>query len=391
MKRGVSILTSTLLLLSLTACGDGEDEIVYEESPIDLITEYSLGGGDDKAPAFYSDVFAYVAENILPVETVDPNAPVIELTKEEEKAAKAEAKKLEEANELLQKELDKENNRLSSIRLVAVQDPTEANQAVIDEATLAYEEWLIEQPIPTVATPEPSEGETEEPLSSETEVVALPTLEESGFLDDLEQASYSYTYDVSTTGYTGGQSTAGYVDYLTKSGFKIIDSFHPVNQEYYEMLTPDFTQRAGTVSLAKRASGTGRLMLLVVDWHYYGATVTVSYVDGTLWVAPPANNTSRGSLSISDAVEFLEKCNPVELGLVGNTMDDYNIYTSEGLVIINGVSFRQFNISGKAHDGNGNTFAGSYLINADGNTYSVDQITGAVIPLNVANVFDALG
>lgn len=416
MKSAFRILASALMLTALVSCGEGEEEIVYDPSPIDLPSEYTLSESDT-APVFFADVFTYIESNVVPVPeaTTEETEVPVELSKEEEKALEEETKRLEAAQELLALELTRENNKLGSVQLVAFRDPTEANDALIAEALLEYEELKASVvPAPTAPTEEgateegTAEGEaTQEPLSSEGDVSLEPAVDtvetvpvvdsapaivdEATYLQDLELAPYVYTYDVATTGYTGGQATANYADLMLKSKFKIIDAFHPVDNEYYEMLTPDFTQRAGTVTMAKMATGTERLMFVTVDWHYYGATVTVEYRDGTLWIAPVVKNTSSASLSISDAVGFLETRNPSDLGLSGSTMSEYNVYTGEGLVMMNGVSYRQFTISGKPTDGNGSTYGGTYLINAEGQTFSVNQVTGTVSPLNITNVFDTLG
>ncbi|MFI3254329.1 MAG: hypothetical protein R3Y63_08355 [Eubacteriales bacterium] len=401
MKSGMKMLLTTTLLLSLVSCGETEEVIVYEPSPYDLPVSYTLSESDT-APVFFADVFSYIEKNVLPVPEVDPYADMVELTKEEEKAKAAEQELIDAENELLQKELDAENAKLASIRLVSIFDPSENNALVLADALIEYEEYVIATlPSMPAATETETEGESEEQLSNEGEATLSPTVDETPvetvtiidemtFLQDYELESFVYTYDVTSTGYTGGQATAGYVSFMNSSGFKVIDSFHPVDGEHYEMLTPDFTQRAGTVCLGKKASGTERLMLITVDWNYNGAVVTVEYRDGTIWVAPPSNNNSKGSLSIDDAVAFLSSRSPSELGLSGTTMDSYNVYTAEGLVLINGVSYRKFNITQKSENGNGNVFAGSFLINADGVTFSVDQTTGAVYPMDIINVFDTM-
>lgn len=400
MKTGVKLLLSTSLLLSLVSCGDAEEVITYEDSPIEVPLEYVLSE-KDTAPAFYADMFAYAEANVVPEpEAADPDAAAVELTKEQEAEKKEEDARLAAANELLQKELDAENNQIRSIQLVKAYDPTEANAAAIDEATQEHEAQLAAAAEVSPA-PDP-EGTVEAPLSNETELedgaeVATPAVtttpvDDDSYLDDVTQEAFVYTYDISSTGKSGGQVTGSYIDYMTSSGFKIIDSFHPVNDEYYEMLTPDFTQRAGTVSIAKKASGTDRLFLIVVDWNYHGAVVTVDFRDGTLWVAPKVDSAaSKGALSISDAVNYLQTRNPTDLGLSGVSMNDYNVYTSEGVVMINGVSYREFTVTGKATETNGNTYGGRYLISAEGNVFTVDHTTGTAFPLNITNVYDTLG
>lgn len=391
MKKGVKLVTGLLLVLGLSACGDGEEEIVYEESPYDIPLEYSLG--EDSAPGFYADVFSYISENIAPpIETTEiPEGK--ELTKEEEKYLKEEEEKLTAANDLLQAELDKENNRLGSIRVVSVTDPSEKNADAIAARMEIYEEEKAEAAAIAAAEFQIIPDETEEQLSSDDDATLTATVvveEDFSFLEQVEQDGYVYHYDLSTTGYSGGQATSGYASHMLSAGFKIIDPFHPVGIEYYSMLTPDFTQRAGTVAFAKKASGTDRLILVMVDWYNYGATVSIEYISGKLWVAPKVSTTQKTSLSINDVVGFLETRNPADLGLSGMTMEDYNVYTSEALVIINGETYRQFNITGKATGGNGSTYGGVFLVNADGNTFTVDNYHSTVIPLNVANIYDTL-
>ncbi len=397
MKSGKKLLSSVLALSLLVACGGDEEEvIVYPDSPFELPLTYALSE-DDTAPVFYQDVFDYITNNVVPA--IETTAEDVVLSKDEEKALEAETERLQAANDLLAIELEKENARLGSIILVSVTDPSEKNNDALAAASEEYAEMIANVPSsPDMeqSEEESEEGETEKPLSNTTETsvdissLGVVAMDEITYLQKAEILPFIYTYDLATTGVSGGEATAGYAKTMASSGFKVVDAFHPMDDEYYELLDLDYTQRAGTVTFAKKATGTDRLLMVTVDWHSFGATVTVEYRDGTIWVAPPSTDsgsTSRGSLTISDAVEFLESSNPTDLGLSGTSMESYNIYTAEALVMIDGVSYRQFNVSEKAADGNGNVFAGSYLINSDGDTYRVDPVSGAVYP-TAMNVFD---
>lgn len=402
MKTAIKHCLAALLLSGLVACG-GEEEITYEPTPFDLPAEYVLTE-EDTAPAFYSSVMDYVAESVIQpveeVEEVDEDAPPIILTKEEEKAAEAEAEMKAAAWEAELAEITVANNKLMSIRLVSLFDPSESNatalteaQAAIDEAALAAAEADAEARAAAQEAGEPvggsEDGVTEAPLSSETEEVEEE--EPASLLDTVPQDAYIYTYDTSTTGKTGGQATAEYVTHMQGNGFKIIDAFHPVEGEYYEMVTPDFTQRAGTVAMARNLSVAGRLFMVLIDWNQNGAVVTVYSEPGTLWIAPKVKPAaSKGALSIEDAVTFLGSRDPSDLGLTGTSMTEYSIYTAEGLLMINGQAYRQFNIAKKSTTGGGNEYAGSYLIESEGNTFKMDQVTGTVIPLQITNVYDTL-
>lgn len=446
MKSVVKLLLTSCLLLTLVSCGDGEEEIVYEESPYDIPSQYVLFSGDN-APAYYSNIMTYAAENAIVTELVEETELVEpptdtptegdtledgaegasdslgeegtlegeeataevddssgasaenlsattpieeeegevveeepevepeeeeeeeeeerELTKAEEKALAEEEKRVAAAIALLQVERDREMAKLTSIRVVSVTDPTEAYNKAVTEATEAATE---------------ANGGTP-PTTKDEEGEEIP---DTSFLDDIPQGSYHYTYDVTTTGKSGGQVTSDYVNYMQGSGFKIVDPFHPVSNEYYEMLTPDFTQRAGTVALAKKASGTEKIFMILVDWHYTGAAVTVYEETGTLWIAPKKDTTTKTSLSITDVTNFLETRRPSDLGLEGSSMSDYNVFTSEGLVMVNGVTYRKFIISGK---GTG-TYGGTYLVDADGNTFTVAPGSSTLTPLQLPNIFD---
>lgn len=407
MKKGLSIITSCMLLLSLSACGgDGEEEIVYEESPFPLPGEYTIPSGDT-APAYYSNVLTAVSESTVSLEgqeiynengelieipsedEEESAAPAeeVELTKAEIKALEAEQELLDEAYAALQADLDKVNAKISSVRLVHFTDPTEVNNAAVAEATEAYELATGTGEAAEAAPAEEGaeEGATEENLSAESTLTGLEAI-----IADLEYAPYIYNYDVTTTGKTGGQVTADYVAYMQNSGFKIIDPFHPVNDEYYEMLTPDFTQRAGTVALAKKASGEDNIFMIMVDWNYYGAVVMVYEEDGTLWIAPKKDTAAKTSLTVTDAKNFLQTRTPEQLGLEGASMEEYTVFTSEALLIVNGVTYRQFTITRNPINGNGSVFGGNYLVDADGNTYVLNSITGTITPLQITNIFDTI-
>lgn len=385
MKSVAKMLVSASLLLTLVSCG-GEDEIVYEPSPYDIPTVYTLDSGDT-APAYYSNMMTYAQENATvtslneegeegedggaSAENLSADGEDAEevdednLSKEEKKALAEEEKRVAAAIALLQEERTRELAKLTSIRLVSLLDPTEMNAASIEEARLAYLE---------------ANGLSEESATDEEGV------EDLTYMDDVAISPFFYTYDVSSTGKAGGQVTSDYVSHMQSSGFKIIDPFHPVNNEYYEMLTPDFTQRAGTVALAKKASGVEKIFMVIVDWHYTGAAVTVYEEEGTLWIAPVKSTGSQGSLSINDVVGFLETRRPSDLGLDGSSMAEYNVFTSEGIVMVNGVTYRKFIISGK---GTG-AYGGTYLVDAEGNTFVVDDVNNTVSPLKISNIYDTL-
>lgn len=394
MKTAIKQGFVALSLALLVSCG-GEEEISYEPTPYELPIEYVITA-DDTAPAFYSDVMTLVVENVVqPVSEEEP-IDTSSLSKDQKKILEEEEERVQAAWEAELEEIVRNNNKLMSIRLVSLYDPTEANTALIDEAQAIRDEEAAvvaaeraeQEAAEAVAKADGTYVEdevSEEQLSSSSEVV-LPSL-----LESVPQEAFIYTYDTSTTGKTGGVATAEYVSVLQKSSFKIVDPFHPVNGEYYEMLTPDFTQRAGTVALARGLSVSGRIFLIIIDWTQYGAVVTVSQEPGSIWVAPKTSAASRGSLSIEDAVTYLSTRSPSELGLSGTSMNDYAVYTAEGLLMINGTTYRQFNIVENAHDGSGNSFAGSYLIESEGNVFQLDNITGVIAPLNITNVFDTMG
>lgn len=382
MKTGLKLLTSCAIMLTLTSCG--EEEIVYEESLYPVVETYLIPSGDT-APAFYSDVLTYTKENTGVLEGDEEEAEAeaaegeeeaepVELSKAEQKEADAEAKRLEAAREILLAEQTREFNKLNSVRIVSMQDPTETNATAVAEAEAEH-----------LLAIGGEEGATAENLSS------TEGEEDLSYLEDVELLPFVYTYDVSTTGSTGGEATASYVAHMQSSGFKIIDPFHPVENEYYEMLDPDFTQRSGTLALAKKASGDQKIFMIIVDWNPVGAVVTVYEEEGTLWIPPKKDSTAaKSSLSVSDAVNFFETRTPDSLGLDGNDMSEFSVYSSEAIVIMNGVSYRQFTITKNPVDGGGSAFGGTYLMDSEGNTLVLDRVTGTVSPLQVPNVYDTL-
>lgn len=391
MKKGISLLTCCALMLSLVSCGDAEEEIVYEESLHPLVPTYTLETGET-APAFYSNVFSYITANSIVelTEIMEPGEVVVEvdtetMSKDEIKAYEAEQDRLEAARELKQLERDREMAKLGSVRMVSFFDASIPNAERVAAATEAHEAELA-----LIAEAEAVNGPSEENLSN-TEgeeggtSSSAAEVEDLSYLDDIVYDPYVYTYDISTTGKTGNQAAQEYIVYLQSSGYKVVDIFHPVNGEHYEMMDPDFTQRAGTAALAKKGSGVDKLAILIVDWHYNGVVVTMYQEDGTLWIAPKVE-AKPDTLTVSDAKNFLESRHPSQLGLEGDSMMDYFVLSSEALVYINSVAYREFSVVGPTGD-----FGGNFLIDSDGNTFRFNKMAGTIEPLTtVPNIFDTL-
>ncbi|MFI3250910.1 MAG: hypothetical protein R3Y07_08105, partial [Eubacteriales bacterium] len=341
----LKLLLSSLCLLTLASCGgDAEEEIVYQEGPIEMPSEYVLTA-DDTAPAFYVDVLNGVLANSIYVPEEEEVFEEILLDEEtltdeekalleahaailaEEAAAAAAIKAAESA--LAQEELTLYNNRISSIMLVSFIDPTEKNEAALAEAQ-AERQALVDEAIQAKAKADKlaeaaakvaeknGETVTEEQLSSEEEEIPI---EDQFPPATVKFAPYCYTYDLIQVGESGGKVTGEYIELLKGFGFTVVDGFHPIDGVFYEMLSPDYTQRAGTVVVAKKMSWDGQLFVIMVDWTATGAVVSVYNETGTIYIPPIKKvedenaSTSGGSLSIQDALNFITNRNPSDLGL----------------------------------------------------------------------------
>ncbi len=195
----------------------------------------------------------------------------------------------------------------------------------------------------------------------------------------LTSASSKAAAEVETVyTYTGLSSSGGdvksYVSLMTgdANGFKVVDKDYVISDQ------PEYDD-AGKVLLAKAAAagedaGAGsRLMLIDISWAEDSCVIVTRQAEGVI-SQPPEPITMR------EAQQKLESMTPAELGLEGESMDEYEVFTFDGAVVVDGRACVRMNVYNFDQS---NEFMGCYLMSLDGrHLYQMDTATQQIIELD---------
>lgn len=226
----------------------------------------------------------------------------------------------------------------------------------------------------------------EYPVGEQT-VTALTT-EESGVTMD---SVVTYTYSgLSSAGTTAQDYAAQLRD--AESGFSI------VNEEYVKSDAPDFTQPEGEVLLAKNLESTAAeggeteaspppaedmVLYVRVSWSEGTCVVAADEAPGKV-TAPPPTPAPPPGMSMMEAEDYFKSLSPADLGLPGESMEDFSIYTMSGAVLVDGNPCVRMNVYSNDNPQHTNELVGCFLMNGNGtHLYRLDTATNTVEELDI--------
>lgn len=188
-----------------------------------------------------------------------------------------------------------------------------------------------------------------------------------------QDAEGVYTYE----GFSDNAAAAeDYAQELLDSamGFEVVDDGY-VKQEM-----PEFTETSGTVSLARDSAEEGKLYSVVIEWTEENCVVKLDIPEGAI---TEPKQPSEGS-TLSEKLEHFESLPPSVLGLEGSSMDEYEIYATNGTVIVDDYVCLQLNVYSKQNPVETNDPCGVYLMSSDElHLYRLDRQTGEVTELDI--------
>lgn len=119
----------------------------------------------------------------------------------------------------------------------------------------------------------------------------------------------------------------------------------------------------------KPEEGVRQAIALRLVWDETTCEVTAELVPASMTIRPgsssPIGSTYAG-LTFSGAVDTIRSMHPAVLELEGESMDDYRVYSRDGLVLINEQSCMRIDIYQRDKRTGTNIAAGTYFISADG-------------------------
>lgn len=203
-----------------------------------------------------------------------------------------------------------------------------------------------------------------EPLPTEYAVggesVAAFAPGEGATLTQAEDSTAVYTYGgVSDP----GQAAKTYMDQLTDGDFTVVDELFNQSDE------PDFTTPQGTVQLAKNAREGGRVLFVQLVWNEDGCTITVAAPEGEVDLSEPK------TMTLLEAEDHFKRLSPAQLGLEGDSMDEYQVYSLSGVVLVDDQPCLQLSVYSNDNPEQTNDLMGRYLMTSDGShIYRLDEV-----------------
>lgn len=224
--------------------------------------------------------------------------------------------------------------------------------------------------------PEPPEEEEETDNASalknggakESEPEPEPEAEEEVFLRPLYR--YEGLQDP-------GKLISAYMTLMTTqdAGFSTVD------EELTRIDPPNLEGRSsGSVLLARNVPATEEseagVQSLLLSWNGSDCSVLLDMPKGSV-KDPPAPAPEGGHQVVTRGIEDLKALAPSKLGLLGESMEDYELMIQEGSVRIANSSCTRVNV----YDSN-QQIAGSFFLSRDGKLYKLDEETNKVAELD---------
>jgi len=195
---------------------------------------------------------------------------------------------------------------------------------------------------------------------------------------DVEFTPMLYTYQDLTN---ARSLVAAYTALMTTedAGFFVVDdTMTKTAAPSFDGETPP---TSGTVQLARNTPEGGLVQSLTLDWSEGTCTVAVELPEGNVKdPAPPPGSSDR---TVTQVVESLRELPPSVLGLEGETMDDYRIYTQDGIAWVDDIPCLRMSVY-RMEEGGINEIAGHYFLSTDGlHVYKLNVGTNQVVELDI--------
>lgn len=177
-------------------------------------------------------------------------------------------------------------------------------------------------------------------------------------LHTTETGAFVYTY----VGFEiVNESVQNYVTTLTdaENGFRIVDG-----ESFRAAQAPDFTQPEGSVSLSKPAEDD-KITVIRLDWSADQCIASISIEDAPVVETKKPSNKNKIGLSHTGAMDFLKGLSPSVLQLEGESMEEYNIYITNGFTYVNGEACLRISIYSDNNSVNTNMHVGTYFMSGD--------------------------
>lgn len=109
------------------------------------------------------------------------------------------------------------------------------------------------------------------------------------------------------------------------------------------------------------------LITVQIDWRAGNCVVTVDQKEGSI-TSPPkkAGASAAKTMTLTGAVDHFKGISPASLGLAGASMEEYQVQSLDGIVMVDGAPCMQLRVYSNQNVEKTNEFMGSFLMTSDG-------------------------
>lgn len=129
----------------------------------------------------------------------------------------------------------------------------------------------------------------------------------------------------------------------------------------------------------------GTVQSVRISWSEGTCTVRIEEAAGI--ITDPPVVPEPVTMTLTEALDYMKSLPPEALGLTGISMEDYRIYSEEGIVWVDDQTCIRINVYEVDGDGRFNVLAGSYLLASDkSHLYQLDDITHSVVEVSLDEI-----
>lgn len=244
----------------------------------------------------------------------------------------------------------------------------------VQDATISLDTLLEEGEGALIAFRKPDPANKSEGSSSSASSSAEP---------DPGVPTYTYIYDVA--------SPAAIVDRYLDAVLGGEEKFVLVDETFLHLEErPVLEDAVGSVTIARASVQEGHVFQMVIGWSDASAlTFRTSAPEGE--IHEPEKNPGGGlgsevieTVPVTAQIEKIKGMSPSQLGLDGESMEEYEIFPVEGFVKVDGLDCRRFNLYRRVESGGGHypDLEGIIMLSADQeHIYWLDPESNAVTEL----------
>ena len=120
-----------------------------------------------------------------------------------------------------------------------------------------------------------------------------------------------------------------------------------------------------------------------IEWAPGTCVVTANEEEGRVTSPPPSAGPSSHTVTQRGAKQILQEMEPAQLGLVGASMEEYEVMPVDGTELVDDRPCIRLYVYSDNNQPNSNEFMGSYLMSVDGeHLYKVDPVTDEIKELD---------